>query len=108
MEERSNTELKLPPQLIGVHEDALRVKATAFKIEQFPTLIMASCSVQDQAVEIDFETRAGQEMIDYVVARSAPRNGKGKFVLEYEGKKFNCTVATDGRRQPAWVEVHWK
>ena len=108
MEKQSKTGMKLPPQLIGVHEDALRISATAFKLQQFPTLIMASCSTQGHAVEIDFETAAGQEMIDYIVAQSKPRNGKGRFVLDYEGKQFKCSVTTDGNRSPCWVEVCWK
>jgi hypothetical protein len=102
------TGLKLPPQLIGVHLDALRTNAVAFKIERFPSLVMASCSSQNQAMEIDFEIGAGQEMIDYIVAQGGIRNGKGGFLLEYEGNRFNCTVATDGQKTPAWVEVSWQ
>jgi len=98
------TELKLPPQLIGVHEDALRINATALKIEH----VMASCSSENQAMEIDFEAAAGQEMLDYIVARSAVRKGRGRFLLEYEGKRFNCTVTTDGSRTPSCVNVSWE
>lgn len=108
MVRRPKTDMKVPPQLIGVQEDALRINATAFKLQRFPTLIMASCSSQNQAMEIDFETAAGQEMIDYIIAQSAPRNGKGRFVLEYEGRQFTCSVITDGNRKPAWLEVCWK
>ena len=100
-------ELRLPPQLVGVHEDALRVHATAFKIERIPPLVMASCSSGNQAVEIDFEPAAGQEMIDYVVAMSGVRGGTGRLVLEYEGKRFDCMVTADQSRSPAWVEVSW-
>ena len=107
MGKRTKKEMKLPPQLIGVHEDALRTAATAFKVQRFPTLVRASCLSQNQAMEIDFEIEAGQEMIDYVVGRSAPRKGKGRLVLEYEGKRFNCAVTTDGTPSPSWVEVRW-
>ena len=91
-----------------MHEDGLRINATAFKIEQLPPIFMASCSSENQAMEIDFEADAGQEMIDYIVARSAVRKGRGRFLLEYDGKRFNCTVTTDGSRRPAWVRVSWK
>jgi hypothetical protein len=94
--------------LIGVHEDALRINATAFKIEQLPPIVMASCSSENQAMEIDFEAAAGQEMIDYIVSQSAARKGRGRFLLEYEGKRFNCTVTTDGSRSPSWVNVSWE
>ncbi len=59
-------------------------------------------------MEIDFETGAGQEMIDYIVAQSNLRNGKGNFLLEYDGNQFRCKVTTDGNRNPSWVEVCWK
>ena len=100
-------DLKLPPQLIGVHEDALRIMATAFKIERMPALVMASCSSPNQAMEIDFEPGAGQEMIDYIVARSDLRNRWGRFALEYEGKRFDCAVTADRNRNPTWVSVSW-
>jgi len=102
------TDMKLPAQLIGVHEDALRINATHFAIDKFASIVMASCSNQNEAIEIDFEMAAGQEMIDYIVAQSELRKGRGKFQLEYEGKRFNCTVTSDGRRKPKWVQMSWK
>lgn len=101
-------DLKLPPQLIGVHEDALRIMATAFKIERMRTLVMASCSSPNQAMEIDFEPCAGQEMIDYIVAQSDLRNREGRFALEYEGRRFDCAVTADRNRDPIWVNVSWE
>ncbi len=101
------TEMMLPPQLIGVLEDALRIQATAFKIEHLPPVVMASFSTPSQAMEIDFEPEAGQEMIDYIVGQSSLRNGKGRFVLEYEGKRFECTVTAERNRVPGWVRVSW-
>src|SRR3989338_2740343 len=32
----------VPPQLIGVHEDAVKIGATSFRLETFPTHVMAS------------------------------------------------------------------
>ena len=101
-------DMKLPPQLIGVHEDALRIMATAYKIERMATLVMASCSSPNQAMEIDFEPGAGQEMIDYIVAQSDLRNRRGRFALEHEGKRFDCSVTADKNRNPTCVSVSWE
>ena len=55
----------VPPQLIGVHVDAVAIGATSFRLEPNPPHIMASFSVPSRASEIDFEHWAGQEMMDY-------------------------------------------
>jgi hypothetical protein len=103
---RTKQKATVPPQLLGVLEDAMRIAATRFRLETFPTHIMASFAGQFQATEIDFEMEAGQEMIDYLLARSST-NREGRFLLEYEGRRLECLVASEKRRRPSWVEVSW-
>jgi len=99
--------MTVPPQLLGVLDDAIQITATRFRLETFPTHIMASFSVRSQATEIDFEMDAGQEMIDYLMAQnSASRDDS--FSLEYEGRRLECQVTSDRKRRPSWVEVSWE
>jgi len=96
----------VPPQLIGVLDDAMQIAATSFRLETFPTHIMASFSTQSQAGEIDFEMEAGQEMIDYLMAQ-ATAGGANSFPLEYNGQQLECRVTFDRKRRPNWVQVNW-
>jgi hypothetical protein len=99
---------KVPPQLIGVHVDAVQIGATSFRLEPNPPQIMASFSTDSRATEIDFEGWAGQEMIDYLLGQISQETGKtGSFVLEYESHRYKCTVAIDRKRSPRWLEVTW-
>jgi hypothetical protein len=98
----------LPPQLIGVLADAVAIGATAFRLEPNPPHIMASFSVPSRAVEIDFESWGGQEMIDYLRGQiTDPKAKTGSFVLEYEGKRYQCRVMVDRTRNPQRAEVSW-
>jgi uncharacterized protein with von Willebrand factor type A (vWA) domain len=103
---RTKNTMTVPPQLIGVLDDAIQIAATSFKLETFPTHIMASFSVPSQAMEIDFEMDAGQEMIDYLVAQ-ATAGRIGRFSLEYHGRRLDCQVTLDKRRRPSWVQISW-
>ena len=96
----------VPPQLVGVLDDAMQIAATSFKLETFPTLIMASFSTQSQASEIDFEMDAGQEMIDYLMAQ-ASAGSTSSFPLEHNGRQLECRVTFDRKRRPTWVQVSW-
>src|SRR6266487_2765060 len=91
----------VPPQLIGVLDDAMQIAATRFKLETFPTHIMASCSAQSQAMEIDFEMDAGQEMIDYLMTLATACSASS-FPLEYNGRQLDCRVTFDRKRRPNW------
>ena len=69
---------------------------------------MAFFSTASQAAEIDFESWGGQEMIDYLLGKiTNPKAKTGSFVLEYEGKRYQCRVAVDRMRNPQRVEVSW-
>jgi len=98
----------VPPQLIGVHLDAVAIGATAFGLEPNPPCIMASFAAGNQATEIDFESRAGQEMIGYLLGKiTDPKAKTGSFVLEYDGRRYQCQVTVDQKRNPQRVEVTW-
>ena len=98
----------VPPQLIGVHVDAVAIGATTFRLEPNPPHIMASFSTASQAAEIDFESWGGQEMIDYLLGKiTNPKAKTGNFVLEYEGKRYQCRVTVDRMRNPQRAEVSW-
>jgi hypothetical protein len=96
----------VPPQLIGVLDDAMQIAATSFRLETFPTHIMASFSAQSQAAEIDFEMDAGREMIDYLITQAAA-GSTSKFSLERDGRRLDCHVTFDRKRRPNWVQVVW-
>ena len=98
----------VPPQLIGVLADAVAIGATAFRLEPFPRHFMASFSVPSQAGEIDFENLSGQEMMDFLLGKiTDPKAKSGSFVLEYEGKRYQCRVMVDRTRNPQRAEVSW-
>ena len=98
----------VPPQLIGVHVDAVAIGATFFRLEPNPPHIMASFSVPSRACEIDFESWGGQEMLDYLREQITDQKAKtGSFVLEYEGKRYQCRVTVDRMRGPERAEVTW-
>ncbi len=98
----------VPPQLIGIHVDAVAIGATAFQLEPNPPHIMASFSVTSRATEIDFESWAGQEMIRYLLGKITDSKAKtGSFVLEYDGRSYQCRVTVDRKRNPQRVEVSW-
>lgn len=103
---RTKKSATVPPQLIGVFDDAMQIAATSFRLETFPTHIMASFSVQSQAGEIDFEMEAGQEMIDFLLAQ-ATATATGRFSLDYNGRRLDCQVSSDKRRRPSWVQISW-
>jgi hypothetical protein len=98
----------VPPQLIGVLADAVAIGATAFRLEPFARHFMASYSVPSQAGEIDFENWSGQEMMDFLLGKvTDPKTKSGSFVLEYEGKQYQCRVMVDRTRKPQRAEVSW-
>lgn len=97
-----------PPQLIGVHLDAVAIGATAFRLEPNPPHIMASFTAGNQATEIDFESWSGQEMISYLLGKiTNPKAKTGSFVLAYGGRSYQCRVAVDQKRNPQRMEVSW-
>jgi hypothetical protein len=102
---------KVPPQLIGVHVEAVQIGATSFRLKPnspHSPHIMASVSAGSRATQIDFERWAGQEMIDYLLGEISQETGKtGSFVLEYESHRYECTIAIDRKRSPRWLEVTW-
>jgi len=96
----------VPPQLIGVLDDVMKIAATSFRLETFPTHVMASFSVKSEATEIDFEMWSGQEMIDYLMAQTSAGSA-GRLSLEYDGRRLDCQVTSDKKRRPSWVQVSW-
>ena len=96
----------VPPQLLGVLNDAIQIAATSCKLEVLPSVIMASFSTPSEATEIDFETEAGQQMIDYLMARVRGRR-TSRVVIEHGGRQLECQVTSDKKRQPSWVQISW-
>ena len=106
--QRIQKTLPVPPQFIGVHLDAVTIGATSFRLEPNPPHIMASFSAGNQATEIDFESWSGQEMLDYFRRQiTDPKAKTGSFVLEYEGKRYQCRVKVDRMHSPQSAEVSW-
>lgn len=98
----------VPPQLIGVFADAIRIGATAFRLELNPPHIMASISAGGRAIEIDFESWSGKEMIKFLLGTVSDRQHKtGSFVMDYEQKLYACEVTVERLRNPQWLEVRW-
>ena len=69
----------VPPQLLGVHLDAVAIGATAFGLEPNPPCIMASFAAGNQPTEIDFRGSKGdiQPGEKAPEGASARRNEKG-------------------------------
>jgi hypothetical protein len=66
----------VPPQLIGIIDDARRENIDTFTLEYSRGLVMASFSARNHATEIDFELEAGEEMLRYL--RTAAPDAKAK------------------------------
>ncbi len=98
----------VPPQLIGIFADAIRIGATAFRLEFNPPYTMASMSAGGRAMEIDFESWSGKEMREFLLSTISDRRYKtGSFVMDYEGKLYACEVTAEKLRNPQWLEVRW-
>jgi hypothetical protein len=98
----------VPPQLIGVFTDAIRIGATSFRLEPNPPYVMASISAGGRAIEIDFESWSGEEMIEFLLRHICDRQHKtGSFVMDYTDKLYPCEVTAERVRNPKWLEVEW-
>ena len=98
----------VPAQLIGVFADAVRIGATSFRLQPNPPYIMASISAGMRAMEIDFESGSGEEMIEFLLSQICDRKHKmGGFVMDYADKLYPCEVTADRVRSPQWIELSW-
>ena len=98
----------VPPQLMGVFADAIGLGATSFRLESAPPYVMASISAGARAVEIDFESWSGKEMIEFLLRQISDRQYKsGGFVIDYAEKLYPCEVTAERLRSPQWLEVKW-
>jgi hypothetical protein len=98
----------VPQQLIGVFADAVRIGATSFRLQPNPPYIMASISAGMRAMEIDFESWSGKEMIEFLVGQISDReHNTGSFVMDYGNKLYPCEVIVERVRNPHWLEVRW-
>lgn len=69
---------------------------------------MASFAAGSQAQEIDFETWAGREMMDFLADQvTDSKNKTGQFELECDGKRYACRVVLDRARGATQAEVTW-
>ena len=99
---------KVPPQLIGVFADAVRIGATSFRLQPNPPYVMASISAGLRAMEIDFESCSGKKMIEFLVGQISDReHNTGSFVMDYGDKLYPCDVTVERVRNPQWLEVRW-
>ena len=98
-----------PPQLIGILADALARGATSFRLEPNPPYLMASFAAGSRAMEIDFEPWAGREIMDYIAGQvTDPKLNAGRFVLEYNGRRYTCRFTLDRKRDPQQADVAWE
>ena len=98
----------VPSELIGVLAEAFAMGATSFRLEPNPPHITASFSAGSHATEIDFYARGGRKILEYLAGRVAgPRRKTGRFVLELYGKRYECKVTVDRKRDPQQAEVTW-
>ena len=65
-EKPATTPQRVPPQLIGIIDDARRDNIDVFTLEYSRDLVMASFSDLNHASEIDFELEAGEEMLRFL------------------------------------------
>jgi hypothetical protein len=47
-------------------------------------------------------------MIDYMVAQRDISKERGRFLIEYKGKRSNSTVTAYGSPSPSWIDVQWE
>lgn len=100
---------KVPPQLVGILVDAVAIGATTFRLEPNPPHTMASFAAGSRAMEIDFESWSGREMMDFLADQVRdPKTKTGEFELEHDGKRYACRVVLDRVRGAKHAEVTWR
>ena len=99
---------RVPPQLIGIIDDARREKIDTFTLEYSRGLVMASFSALNHATEIDFELEAGEEMLRFLRAGAPARQAEQwPMRCTYESETFALEVERLGSGPKSALRVRW-
>jgi hypothetical protein len=100
--------MKVPPQLIGIIEDAQRAGADTFTLEYSRGLVMAAFSAGNHAAEIDFEAQAGEEMLHYLRAGAPDARAKQwAMSCAYDSETYDLRVERTGNSSRGPLRVKW-
>jgi hypothetical protein len=100
--------VKVPPQLIGIIDDARRAGVDTFTLEYSRGLVMAAFSAGNHATEIDFEREAGEEMLQYLKAGAADTSTKQWAIsCTYDSETYDLLVERTGSSSRGPLRIKW-
>lgn len=98
----------MPPQLIGIIDDARREGIDTFTLEYSRSVVMASISSLSHATEIDFELKSGDEMFRFLIA-GAPRGTAKQWSIQfsYGSSTYSLMIKRAGNNPKSRLQVKW-
>src|SRR6266550_3624955 len=103
-----NPSRRIPPQLVGIIDDARRESIDTFTLEYSRNLVMASFSAPNHATEIDFELEAGEEMLRFLTAGAPSRHTKQWSIrCRYDSESYVLTIQRIGKSSKSPLQVKW-
>lgn len=104
----SSQSVRVPPQLIGIIDDARRANIDAFVLEYSRGLVMPSFSSANYATEIDFEFGAGEEMLEFLRAGATSRHARQWTMrCAYGTERYKLLVHRVGKDSRSPLQVKW-
>jgi hypothetical protein len=99
---------QVPPQLVGIIDDARRAGIDTFTLEYTRGLVMASFSAPNHATEIDFEIEAGEDMLRFLRAGAPTRHAKRWPIrCTYDSENYVLLVEQSGKTSKSPLRVKW-
>jgi hypothetical protein len=99
---------RVPPQLIGIIDDARRESIATFTLEYSRGLVMASFSKRHHATEIDFELDAGEEMLRFLRAGAPDAKAKQwSMRCTYDSETYDLIVQRTGSGPTGPLRITW-
>ena len=99
----------VPPQLIGIIDDARRVGIDTFTLEYSRSVVMASISSLNHATEIDFELKSGEEIFRFLIA-GAPSGTAKRWSIQFSYGPFTYSLMIRravGNNPQSPLHVRW-
>jgi hypothetical protein len=98
----------VPPQLIGIIDDARRENINTFTLEYSRNVVMASFSAPNHASEIDFELEAGEEMLRFL-RNGAPslKAKQWRIRCVYDSETYVLQIQRTSKNSQSPLRVKW-
>lgn len=98
----------MPPQLVGIIDDARREGIDTFTLECSRALVMASISSLNHATEIDFELKSGEEMFRFLIDGAPSRTAKEWSIqFSYDSCTYSLMIRRASIKPKSRLHVKW-